>query len=144
MKFVESVPFLICSLLAAAGAVVIANSLVPAPAVLAASSLAQDASKDAAAPADLSGSWQMSWTSQDGTPRQASMQIKQDGSKLSGSIDGQRGTAPLSGKPDGDQVSLSMKLRRRHVSFSGTVAGDKISGATAGGGSWTATRQQQQ
>jgi hypothetical protein len=72
------------------------------------------------------------------------MEIKQDGSKLSGSFEGQRGSLPLSGKLDGDQVSLTVKIRRHDVSFSGTVNGDKMSGPTARGGSWTATRGQQQ
>ena len=144
MKFLCSVPFLVCSLLAATGILVVANSLPPGAPVLAASFSGQDAAKNTSAPADLSGTWQMSWTGQNGAQRQASMEIKQDGSKLSGSFDGQRGTAPLSGKLDGDQVSLTVKVRRHDISFSGTVDGDKMSGPTARGGTWTATRSQQQ
>lgn len=143
MKSIWSVPFLVCSLLAATGIVVIANSLVPAPVVLAAHLPPQDGG-GAAAAVNLSGSWQISWTAENGTQRQASMQITQDGAKLSGKFEGARGSAPLSGKLDGSEVSLNVKLRRRDVSFSGSVDGDKMSGTTKGGGSWTATRQQQQ
>ncbi len=38
-------------------------------------------------------------------------------------------------------VSFSVKLRKHQASFTGTVAGDKMSGTTKQGGSWTATRQ---
>jgi hypothetical protein len=144
VKFGWSVSFLVCSLIAASGVLVVSDSLMPAPSVLAASLPAQDAANDTSAAVDLSGTWQMSWSGQNGGHRQASMEIKQDGSKLSGSFDGQRGSLPLSGKLNGDQVSLTVKIRRHDVSFSGTVNGDKMSGATARGGTWTATRGQQQ
>lgn len=143
MKFNWSVPFLVCSLAASAGIVVVANSLVPAPEVLAAGMPAQDAPKDNAAATDVTGSWQMTWTGENGTQREASMQIKQNGSKLSGKFEGERGATSLSGSVDGDQVTLSLKMRRRDVSFSGTVAGDKMSGTGPRGGSWSATRNQQ-
>ena len=143
MKFIWSVPFLVCSLVAAAGVVAVADSLMPSSAVLAAPLVAQDAGTNTAASADLSGSWQMNWSAANGAQRQVSMEIKQDGSKLSGTFEGERGSIPLSGKLDGDQVSLSLKVRRRKLSFSGTVNGDKMSGATARGGSWSATRSQQ-
>lgn len=144
MKFFWSVSFLVCSLVASAGVLVVADSLMPAPAVLAAPLVAPDAGTNPSAAADLSGTWQMNWTAANGAQRQASMEIKQDGSKLSGTFEGERGSVPLSGKLDGDQVSLNLKIRRRQISFSGTVNGDKMTGPTARGGSWTATRNEQQ
>jgi hypothetical protein len=92
--------------------------------------------------ASLSGNWQLTWVAENGNQRQASMQIKQDGSKLGGKFQGERGSAPLKGTRDGSQVSFSVKLRRREVSFSGTINGDTMSGTTAQGASWTASRPQ--
>jgi hypothetical protein len=143
VKFIWSVPILICSLLAAAGVITAANALLPAP-VMTAGIAAQYSAKDDAASADLSGSWQMSWTGQNGAQRQASMQIKQNGSKLTGKFIGERGSTSLSGSLDGDRVTLSLKMRRADISFSGTVSGDKMSGTGPRGGLWSATRRQQQ
>jgi hypothetical protein len=69
------------------------------------------------------------------------MQIKQDGKKLSGSFQGKRGSAPLKGRLSGNQVSFNVKTRKHEASFTGTVNGDKMSGTTEQGASWTATRQ---
>jgi hypothetical protein len=69
------------------------------------------------------------------------MQIKQDGSKLSGTFESERGSAPLKGSLQGNQVSFSVKLPKRQGSFTGKVDGDKMSGTTEQGTSWTATRQ---
>jgi len=142
MKFIWSAPFLLSSLLAAAGIIAVANSLAVSPAVLAANPPVLAASQDANAAPNVSGSWQLSWTTASGAQRQATMQIKQDGTKLSGKFQGERGSTALSGSLDGSQVSFSVKLRRSDASFTGTVDGDKMSGTGGRGGSWTATRQQ--
>jgi hypothetical protein len=70
------------------------------------------------------------------------MEIKQDGTKLSGKFQGERGSAAVTGSLDGNQVSLKVRLPRRQVSFSGIVNGDKMNGTTEQGDSWTATRPQ--
>jgi hypothetical protein len=137
MKFVGSVPFFVCSLLGAVGIVAVANSIAGSPAVVALAA-SQDSAPEAPT---LSGSWQMSWTNANGAQREVAMQIKQDGTRLSGKFEGERGAVPLSGSLDGSQVSFSVKLRRRDVSFKGTVDGDKMSGSGEQGGSWTAIRQ---
>ena len=127
-----------CGLLAGAGAAggaLHAYAEQPGAAVWAA------AAQDSAASATVSGSWQLSWTAASGNQRQATMQIKQDGSKLSGKFQGERGSASLTGSLQGNQVSFNVKLRKRQVSFSGTVDGDKMSGTTEQGASWSATRQ---
>lgn len=97
--------------------------------------------QDNTAAADLTGSWQISWTANNGEQRQASMQITQKGRKLSGTFEGARGSVPLKGTLDGDQVSVNVKLPRRQLSFTGTVNGDKMSGTTERGVAWSATRQ---
>jgi hypothetical protein len=140
MKSWWPLPFVICSLLAAGGIIAIAHSLVPAPSVLAAGSPVQEGAQDNASPPSLAGNWQMSWVGANGE-RQGSMQLKQDGSKLSGKLQGERGAATVTGSIQGNQVSLNVKLRRRQIAFSGTVEGDRMSGTTEQGSNWSATRR---
>jgi hypothetical protein len=142
VKSLWLVPFVACSLVAAGGIVVVAHSFSHQPAVFAASLPVQETSPGNPAPASLSGNWQMSWTGEDGQQRQGAMQLTQNGSNLSGKLQGERGAAPLTGTLEGNQISLNAKTRRRQFTFSGTVDGDKMSGTTARGATWTATRQQ--
>lgn len=100
----------------------------------------QEARQQSAAP-DLTGNWQISWTGKNGSDRQAALQIKQDGTKLTGTLQGERGSAPLKGSLQDNKVSFTVKVRRRQVDFAGSVDGDKMSGTTKQGAAWTATRQ---
>lgn len=93
-----------------------------------------------AATISISGNWQISWTGRRGQ-MQATLQLTQNGSKLTGSIQAERGTVPVSGTVNGDHVSFTAKMPKRAVTFSGTIAGNKMSGTTAQGSPWTATRQ---
>jgi hypothetical protein len=68
------------------------------------------------------------------------MQLKQNGTKLSGKFQGERGSTSLTGSLQGNQVSFSVKMRKRQATFTGTVDGDKMTGTTEQGASWTATR----
>jgi len=104
-----------------------------------AGSYVQEGTQDSPA-ADLSGNWQVSFAGKQGS-RQATMQIKQDSSKVSGSFEGERGSAPVSGTLNGSDISFTVKAPRREISFTGTVHGNKMSGTTEQGGSWSATRQ---
>jgi hypothetical protein len=112
-------------------------STVPAPAGHA---FIQDAAQAGTA-ASASGNWQVSWTGRDGNPKQGSMQIKQSGTGLSGSFQAPRGTTKLSGTLQGNQISIDIKAGRQQLNLSGTVNGDKMSGTTAAGSAWSATRQ---
>ena len=47
----------------------------------------------------------------------------------------------ITGSMQGNQVSLSVKLGEARITLTGTVVGDKMSGTTAQGAPWTATRQ---
>lgn len=140
LKSAFSVPLLILGLglgLWAMGNASRANAEEPAFA----SAIAQDATEGSATAPDLSGNWQMSWTARNGNQRQATLEIKQKGSKLSGNFQGERGSASLKGTVQGSQVSFRAKIRRRSVSFSGTVEGGKMSGTTEAGTPWAATRE---
>ena len=137
MKLFSSFPLLMGALFVIAGTVSGASPSVAEPAGALLSPLAADIP----ASATVAGNWQVSWTGANGNQRQGTMQIKQDGGKLSGTFQGQRGSASLKGSLQGNQVSFSVKLRKHQASFTGTVNGDKMSGTTKQGASWTATRQ---
>lgn len=137
MKLLRSVSFFVCSLVIVGGIALAARSYAGTP-----SAPAQDSPSTGSTASSLSGNWQMSWTGPNGNQRQVSMQLKQDGKKLSGTFEGPRGSVPLKGTCDGNQVSFTVKLPKRQASFSGTVDGDKMSGTTEQGASWSATRQQ--
>lgn len=137
MRFLRSVSFLACSMAITGGILAATNSFAEAP-----GAFVQDASSASSTAPSLTGAWQMTWTAANGMQRQVTMQIKQDGKKLSGSFETQRGSVSLKGTCEGNQVSFTVKLPRRHASFSGTVDGNKMSGTTERGASWTATRQE--
>jgi hypothetical protein len=141
VKLFSSFSLLVLSLFCVAGGANASEAVAEASSATAAMTVAQDNQQTSNAAPSISGSWQLSWTARKGGQRQVTMQVKQDGSKLSGSIEGERGSTPLKGSLQGNRVSFSLKMRKRQVSFSGTVNGDKMSGTTEEGASWTATRQ---
>jgi hypothetical protein len=116
-------------------------------------------------PANVAGNWQLSWQGRQGA-QQSTVQIQQDGSKLTGTMQGPRGSAPLTGSIEGNNISFNVQFQgeRRNftLAFSGTADADKMSGTfqPQGGGrgrrggkgdegkqagrSWTATRQADQ
>ncbi len=107
----------------------------------------QEGAQDNTSSTNVSGEWQGSWTDADGNQHPVTMQIKQDGSKLSGTFTGQRGSTSLKGSINGNHVSFTIQAGREPT-FSGTLDGNKMSGMIGQGGTtdkgapWTATRQQ--
>jgi hypothetical protein len=102
--------------------------------------LAQEDAPNVDAPAKVAGTWQMSWQGRKGS-REATLQIQQDISKLSGTFQEKGRSAPLTGSVQGDKISLTAAGEKRERNFSGIVEGNKMSGTMQRGGSWTATRQ---
>ena len=130
--------------------------------------LAQDAAQGDSQPANVAGKWQMSWQGRDGA-KTAALQLQQDGSKLTGTLDGERGSAAITGTVNGNNISFTTRAqghRNFTLVYTGTIDGDKMSGTSqpqggqngqgsqgggmGGGGhhgggqqnhSWTATRQ---
>lgn len=106
-------------------------SFFAAPVLLAQSSESQSA--------NVAGSWQVSWQGR-GASQQATMQVQQDGSKLSGTFQDESGSSQMTGSIAGNKVSFSVQIQGRPltVAFTGTVDGDKMSGTFqpqgAGGG----------
>jgi L-seryl-tRNA(Ser) seleniumtransferase len=100
-----------------------------------------------AAPANVAGHWNVSLElgSIVGHP---TLELKQDGEKLTGTYRGRYGASPLEGGVKENQIgfTVTMNAEGQEVSglFSGTVEGDKMSGSVefegAGEGSWSATR----
>jgi hypothetical protein len=108
---------------------------------------------------NVSGNWQLSWQGRQGT-QQGTLQLQQDGSKITGTMQGPRGSIPVSGSLDGNKISLNMQFQGRRrsvtVAFTGSVDNDAMNGTVklkgggrrfggGGGGqshTWTATRQQ--
>ena len=120
--------------------------------------LAQDSQSNNSQPANIGGDWQISWQSRNGS-QQATMQIQQDGSKLSGTFQDASGSSSVTGSVAGNNVSFSVQIpgRPMTLAFTGTIDGDKMSGTfqpQGGGGSrggrgggqgshtWSGVRQQ--
>ena len=119
--------------------------------------LAQDAQSNQSPSSNIGGAWQVSWQGRDGS-QQATMQLQQDGSKLSGTFQGPRGSSPVTGSVDGSNISFNVQMQGRRgamtLAFTGTIDGNKMSGTIQpqggreghGGGqgnrSWSAVRQQ--
>lgn len=122
--------------------------------------LAQDSESSNSQPANIGGSWQISWQGRGGS-QQATIQIQQDGSKLNGTFQDSGGSSSqLTGSVAGNNVSFSVRVQGRPMTlaFIGTIDGDKMSGTfqpQGGGGgrgergggqhgnhAWSGTRQQ--
>jgi hypothetical protein len=112
---------------------------------------------------NVAGNWQLSWKGRQGT-QQSTLKLQQDGSKLTGTMEGSRGSAPLTGSIQGNEISFTVQFQGENrtfsLAFTGTADADKMSGTfqpQGGGGrggrrrrggqgqqadrSWTATRQ---
>lgn len=101
----------------------------------------QSAAQDNSQAGDLTGSWQLSWTDEGGNAKQGTINIKQDGGKLSGTFSGQRGSFPLAGTLEGNHVTLTIGPSMRHFTLEGEASGSKLSGTTPQGKEWSASRQ---
>lgn len=90
---------------------------------------------------NLSGRWQLSCPNRKGGVRQVTLEIQQDGSKLSGSFSGPRHSGNLSGSVQGSQVSLQIAGGARSISLTGTTDGNTMTVHTRKGVSCSAARQ---
>lgn len=80
--------------------------------------------------ADVTGSWTAEMTTPDGNSFQLAFTFKQDGDKLTGSVQGPQGD-PLdisNGKVDGNKISFDVSFNGTTISHEGTLndAGDEI------------------
>ena len=93
----------------------------------------------AAAPADITGTWNVVLESPHGLV-EAEMILEQEAGKVSGTYDAD---APVTGTVEGDQVLLSVDLTTMIFEMKGAISGgSKMAGKTVSGGfPWSATRQ---
>jgi hypothetical protein len=80
--------------------------------------------------AEVAGAWQVSWQVRLGTAH-ATVQLTQDGSKLSGTFEEMGVSSKLSGSVEGKNISFDVQFpgpRPYTIEFTGTVDGEKISG----------------
>lgn len=97
---------------------------------LASCALAQDAAQSAA-PASVAGKWQMTWEAFRGGQQQGTLTFQQDGSTLTGTFEGPRGSTPLTGTVDGNNISFTVQIQGRRtftMAYTGSLSGDKLSG----------------
>ena len=82
----------------------------------------------AASAADIAGPWKLTYTTENGLTRAATLDLTLEGDRLSGTLASDRGKAQIeTGKVSGDEISFSL-LRRGNgdeisVNFSGKVQG---------------------
>jgi hypothetical protein len=81
----------------------------------------------------VAGNWQPSWEGTFGQARQATIEIRQDGLKLSGTFHLMHGSHPLIGSVQGNKVSFSVGEGRMSLTCAGTINGDRMSGTTQEG-----------
>jgi hypothetical protein len=101
----------------------------------------------ASAPADVTGSWDVNFTTQQG-PIPGYLKLKKDGEKLVGSVGSQMGEAPAEAEVKGKTLTIWFTFQGNSgpmaIEMSGTVDGDKIAGSFSlggqPGGEWVATR----
>lgn len=90
----------------------------------------------AAAAVDATGVWKWSFTAQNGDTYESIAKLKQEGEKLSGTIDGRFGVAEIKeGSVKGDEIKFQVTRERDGQSFlikySGKLSGDSIMGKTS-------------
>jgi hypothetical protein len=105
-------------------------------------SLAQVAS---AQDAKVAGSWDLSAPGRDGNMVTQTLTLQQDGTKLSGTMKGQRGEAPVTGTISANSISFSVTRTTPNgdvkIDYTGTVTGDTMKGTLTVMGNtadWTA------
>ncbi len=77
--------------------------------------------------ADVTGKWQATAQSPDGQEMQLTFNFKQDGEKLTGSVESPMGETPISeGKVTGDTISFTVEMGDMKIVHKGTISGDEM------------------
>ena len=77
-----------------------------------------------AAPTDISGNWKLRYQTPNGKEREASLDLKQEGGKLSGTLTSERGTAPITdGSMEGSRISLALLRKGNGIEVTVTCKG---------------------
>lgn len=99
------------------------------------------------ATANVSGNWSVSTQGQRGSGTHK-MTINQDGSKMSGTLESDRGDEDLQGSVEGNDIHFTVSIKTPRgamtLEYSGKVQGGSMKGtlqSPIGSGSWSAKRQ---
>lgn len=77
--------------------------------------------------ADVTGKWQATSHSPDGQDMQITFNLKQDGEKLSGNVEGPMGEMAITeGTVVGDAISFTVEMGEMKIVHKGTVSGDEM------------------
>jgi hypothetical protein len=101
-----------------------------------------------AQPLDMSGTWDVTFNTQNG-PMAASMTIRKDGDKLAGTMTGPQGDVAMEGSQREKAVALSLSVQTPNgqfaIAMSGTLNGDAVNGTVdfggRGQGEWSGKRR---
>jgi hypothetical protein len=115
--------------------------------LLLATSVSVQTPAPAALPADVIGSWDVSFSTAQGVI-QGYLTLKKDGAKLVGTVGSQMGESPAEAEIKGKELSVWFTFQSGNgpidITMTGKVDGDKIAGGLSAGGQaigdWTATR----
>jgi hypothetical protein len=91
---------------------------------------------------NVTGTWIVSVSGEAGAATQT-MELRQDGMKITGTFQGPRQSGTVDGSVDGANVTLHVKARVP-LDYTGTITGDTIKGTMTGrgkSGDFTATRK---
>ena len=92
-------------------------------------------------PANVVGTWNIKLSGEAGSANQT-IELKQDGGKITGTFKGPRQSGPLEGTVDGNNIQFHVRTRVP-LDYTGTVDGDTMKGTMSGRGktgNWTAER----
>lgn len=103
-----------------------------------------------AAAVDLTGTWDATFTAQQG-PIPGQLVFKKDGAKITGTVTSQVGSAPLEAELKGNAVAIWFTITMQNgpvaIQLDGTVDGETIKGSIGAGGqtagTWVATRSKE-
>jgi hypothetical protein len=92
----------------------------------------------------VTGKWVLDVKLGDGQGGQATLDLKQEGEKITGTYSGALGSVPVTGTVKGDQVEISLTSDAGTVSYRGKVSGDTMEGTCSygqlGDGTFTGKR----
>ena len=81
----------------------------------------------------VNGKWVIDVKLGDGQGGQATLELKEDAGKLTGTYSGALGSVPLTGTVNGDQIEVSMESQAGKVVYKGKVSGDTMEGTCSYG-----------
>lgn len=99
-------------------------------------------------PANVAGTWSMTFEGRNGTVTQTLKFVQDAAGKLTGTLTSPRGDSPIEGTITGNAIDFTVKRSTPNgdftIEYTGTVDGDSMKGSFKMGDNardWTATRQ---